>query len=73
MGFTELGDPFVRSYLILVIFSLYKPLPCYCRLDLYLTDSISEECLMLMRDSTSLQDSQATVCRVPLAGSYTLS
>jgi hypothetical protein len=25
-----------------------------------------------MRDSTSLQDSQATVCRVPLVGSYSL-
>ena len=72
MGFTELGDPFVRSYLILILIfaGLYKPLR---RLDLCLTDSISGECLMLMRDSTSLQDSRATACRVLLVGSYSLS
>jgi hypothetical protein len=71
MGFTELGDPFVRSCLILLDYPLLKLLIRCHRLDQYWTNlSLG---VYHMRVNTSPRGSQVMACHVPLGGSCTPS
>jgi hypothetical protein len=71
MGFTEFGDPFVRSCLIFLGHPLQKlPIRCH-RLDQYWTNLSLE--VYHMRVNTSSPGSQVMACHVPLGGSYTPS